>query len=133
MKKNVQMCLLALLCLVVLQACSVGMALSGKESPALGVIRVGASRGEIEMQLGPPVEILDQDDKRIDVYEYEVGNEPSAGRAIGHGVMDILTFGLWEVIGTPIEGMQGTKKRITIYYDENDVVTRLGGTTSART
>ena len=48
---------------------------------------------------------------RVDLYEYEIGNKPSAGRAIGHGVMDILTLGLWEIIGTPIEGFQGEKKR----------------------
>lgn len=27
----------------------------------------------------------------------------SAGRALMHAVMDVWTFGLWEVIGTPIE------------------------------
>ena len=26
------------------------------------------------------------------------------GRAIGHGVLDVCTLGLWEVVGTPIEG-----------------------------
>lgn len=32
-----------------------------------------------------------------------VGAEPSTGRAILHGVMDGLTFGLWEVVATPGE------------------------------
>jgi len=31
------------------------------------------------------------------------GGEPSTARAIGHGVMDVLTFGVWEIVGTPIE------------------------------
>ena len=109
-----------------LQGCSVGMAMSGKKQPELGAIRVGATRGEIELQLGSPVEIREEHGQRMDVYEYEIGNEPSAGRAIGHGIMDVLTLGLWEAVGTPIEGVQGEKKRLLITYDENDYVTKVG-------
>ncbi len=111
---------------VMMTGCSVGMAMSGKKQPELGAIRVGATRGEIELQLGSPVEITEADGKRVDIYEYEIGNEPSAGRAIGHGVMDVLTLGIWEVVGSPIEGFQGEKKRLMITYDESDVVTRVG-------
>ena len=102
-------------------ACSVGMAISGSENPDLGAVRVGASRGEIEMQLGSSFKTVTLDDgNRIDVYEYEIGNESSAGRAIGHGVMDVLTLGLWEIVGTPIEGFQGEKYRATVTYDPSD-------------
>lgn len=111
---------------LMMQGCSVGMAMSGKKQPELGAIRVGATRGEIELQLGAPVEIREENGQRVDVYEYEIGNEPSAGRAIGHGVMDVLTLGIWEIAGTPIEGVQGEKKRLIITYDENDVVTKVG-------
>lgn len=109
-----------------MSGCSVGMAMSGKNDPELSAVRVGSTRGEIELHLGAPKEIIEQDNKRIDIYEYEVGNEPSAGRAIGHGVMDVLTLGIWEVIGTPVEGFQGDKKRLMISYDENDIVTKIG-------
>lgn len=99
------------------------MAMSGKDNPNLGMVGIGATRGEIELTLGPPVSTVSIDEgRRIDVYEYEIGNEPSAGRAIGHGVMDLLTFGLWEIIGTPIEGFQGTKHRMQITYDNTDHV-----------
>ena len=40
--------------------------------------------------------------------------------------MDVLTLGLWEVIGTPVEGVIGEKKYLSVSYDENDVVTRVG-------
>jgi hypothetical protein len=59
------------------------------------------------------------------LYEYEIGNEPSAGRAAGHAVMDVLTLGIWEIVGTPIEGVQGEKYTATIVYDENDKVVDL--------
>jgi hypothetical protein len=106
-----------------LSACSVGMALSGSDDPDLGAIKVGASRGEVEMHLGSPENSRTLDDgRRADIYEYEIGNEPSAGRAIGHGAMDVLTLGLWEVVGTPIEGVQGERYRATITYDRDDKV-----------
>ena len=54
------------------------------------------------------------------VYDYEVGNEPSAGRAIGHGVADLLTLGAWELVGTPVEAVQGDKYRLTIAYDKDN-------------
>jgi hypothetical protein len=109
--------------LMVLSACSVGMALSGKENPDLGAVRVGASRGEVELQLGPPIQSASlEDGRRADVYAYEIGNEPSAGRAIGHGVLDVLTLGIWEVAGTPIEGVQGETYHATITYDRDEKV-----------
>ena len=111
---------------LMLSGCSVGMALSGEENPDLGAVRVGSTRGEIELILGSPIKTLSLNDgSRIDIYEYEIGDEPSGGRAIGHGVMDVLTLGLWEIIGTPIEGFQGEKYNATITYDESDLVTGI--------
>ena len=109
-----------------LSGCSVGMALSGSPNPNLGAVRTGASRGEIELHLGSPSNTtLLEGGHRADVYEYEIGNEPSAGRAAGHAVLDVLTLGLWEIAGTPIEGVQGEKYTATIEYDENDKVVDL--------
>jgi hypothetical protein len=106
-----------------LSACSVGMALSGEDNPDLGAIRVGAPRGEVELHLGPPIKSASLDDgMRADVYRYQIGNEPSGGRAIGHGVMDVLTLGLWEIVGTPIEGVQGETYHATVTYDRSDKV-----------
>ena len=105
------------------QACSVGMAMSGSENPDLGAIRVGASRGEVELHLGTAIKTTPlPDGRRADVYQYEIGNEPSAGRAVGHGVMDVLTLGIWEIVGTPIEAVQGETYHATITYDEGDRV-----------
>jgi hypothetical protein len=112
-----------LLCCVLGQGCSVGMAMSGKPDPNMAIVKPGATRGEIELQLGKPIQTASNPDgTRVDQYKYEIGNEPSAGRAIGHGVMDVLTLGLWEVIGTPIEAFQGTTYQIQVTYDRNDRV-----------
>lgn len=34
----------------------------------------------------------------------------SAARAAMHGVLDVATFGVWEVVGTPIEIIKGKKR-----------------------
>jgi len=120
------MIIMSLLCLC---GCSVGMALSGKQEPNIGAVKVGSTRGEVEMHLGSPATSTTlADGTRIDIYEYELGNEPSAGRAVGHGVMDVLTLGLWEVVGTPIEGVQGEKRQLNITYDDSEHVKSITGT-----
>lgn len=112
--------------LLVLQACSVGMAMSGKESPDLGALGLQKSRGEIELHLGSPIKTsYPKKGIRVDTYEYEIGNEPSAGRAIGHGVMDVLTLGAWEIIGTPIEGITGDKYHAIVTYNSKDLATDI--------
>ena len=60
--------------------------------------------------------------KTIAIYEYEIGNTQSPGRAAGHAVMDVLTIGLWELAGTPIESFDGQKYEMSIEYDQYDKV-----------
>lgn len=75
------------------------------------------------MQLGPPVQTTTlADGSVVNKYNYEVGNDPSAGRAMGHAAMDVLTFGVWEIIGTPVEGFQGEKYQATITYGPDGMV-----------
>lgn len=101
----------------VLSGCSVGMAVSGKESPNLAACRVGATQAEIQAELGRPTSsrMLENGDS-VCTYEYEIGNDPSAARAVLHGGMDVLTLGLWEVVGTPLEAVQGQKFEMTVTY-----------------
>jgi uncharacterized protein YceK len=114
--------------IILLSGCSVGMAMSGKATPDMGVVKQDTTRGEVELQLGSPVSVATLDNGHVlNIYEYEVGNDPSAGRAIGHGVMDVLTLGLWEVVGTPIEGFQGDKRQVQVEYDANDKVVSVKG------
>ena len=104
---------------ILLSGCSVGMALNGHKEPNLAVCKVGADRSTVELQLGSPYSVATTPDGNlVATYEYEIGNEPSAGRAAFHGTMDLLTLGIWEAVGTPIEGFTGEKKRILIEYNK---------------
>jgi hypothetical protein len=112
--------------LIAPMGCSVGMAMSGKEEPNLGAFRVGSPRGEVELQLGSPVStVTNPDGGQTDIYEYELGNKPSAGRAAAHAAMDVLTLGIWEIVGTPIEAFQGETHRLMIVYDAQDRVVSM--------
>ena len=116
---------LLLLVMLPLTGCSVGMALSGEEDPDLSVLRVGASRGQVEMELGKPAaEILADDGYTYATYAYSLGNKPSAGRAVAHGVMDVLTLGLWEIVGTPVEAVAAKENEhaVVVVYDRNGMV-----------
>jgi len=93
-----------------IQSCSVGMTLSGNEQVDTSALYQGPHSSFIHAKTGLPFTAVQGKDGRwIDTYLLVKGNESSAGRAIGHGVMDVLTLGLWEVIGTPIEAVAGTE------------------------
>ena len=124
--KKIKAITLTLMACIMLCGCSVGMAMKGKKAPDLRVIRAGAHRAEIELQVGYPISSQKIGENTLDIYHYEVGNEPSAGRAMGHAALDILTLGLWEVAGTPIEAVSGDKRAIAVTYDPNDIAVRVG-------
>ncbi len=122
MKHLVQPILLVCV-LLSLTGCSVVMALSGKKEPNLQAIHVGSTNADVEAHLGPPVDSARTDyGARTDVYEYEVGNEPSVARAFVHLLYDVFTIGFWELIGTPVEATRGEKRRLPIYYGPDGLV-----------
>jgi len=100
-----------------LSGCSIGMALSGHRDPNVQSLHLGSTKEEVELELGQPKESYPTSyGARTDIYEYEVNNEPSSGRAAMYLLYDVLTIGLAEVIFTPAELMTGEKKRLPIYY-----------------
>lgn len=122
---------LAILSALLLSACSVGMALNGQNDPDLSVVKKDVHRTDVEMQLGTPIQINTAPNGQITaIYEYEVGREPSTGRAVAHGVMDVLTLGIWEVVGTPVEVLKGDKLYLIVIYDKNG---RLISATKSKT
>ena len=116
-------------CLILgsLCGCSVGMAISGKPEPNLTAVKEKVKRGEVELNIGSaPVKSISLPNGRmLCVYKYETGNTPSPGRAVFHSLMDVLTLGVWEVIGTPVEGFTGDTRYVSITYDSDDRVAEV--------
>lgn len=109
-----------------LQGCAVYMALNGEKEPNFNAFDVGSARWQVELQLGRPVSsVTSPDGKRTDVYEYEVGNEPSGGRASWHAGMDLMTLGMWEPFGTLFEVFQGRKRRVSVVHGSDGRVLEI--------
>lgn len=130
--KSKNLFFMILLCSVIfLNGCSVGMALSGKREPQLQNLKKGMDIEEahfIMRDYTPTVTFTEEGD-RIEEYKIQIGNAPSGGRAIGHGIMDVLTLGAWEIIGTPVEGASSGTSIVTITYRDDKILKLQGGKT----
>ena len=106
-----------------MSGCAVGMAMSGKENIDTSIMYPGAPRQVVIAKAGPP-EISTTNDagKRVDTYFVIKGNQPSVARAAVHALLDLLTFFLWELIGTAWEfgAGQSEKSRYVLTYDKED-------------
>ena len=111
--------------LLTTSGCSVVMAAKQPGAKDLSVLKEGTPRSHVIAELGAPVWSGEKGGKKVDVFAFTQGYSGAAraGRAFFHGAADVLTLGLWEVIGTPIEGVAtGTEMKVEITYDGNDKV-----------
>ncbi len=62
----------------------------------------------------------------VEIYRVKVA-KGSAARAWMHGILDIVTWGAWEVVGTPMEGVLTADEFFTIRvtYDEKHQVKEI--------
>ena len=117
----IMMCLAPLL----LSGCSVGMAMSGEEQKDASIAYPGAPRTAVIAKLGPPEATTTNDDGTFtDSWIVVKGNKSSGGRAAMHAGLDVLTIGLWEVVGTPLEmgASHEDRRRLIVTYDHNQNV-----------
>jgi hypothetical protein len=110
-----------------LTGCSVYMAAT-KKGTSNERIQQCRTRNDIISQEG--VEILSstktEDGGLIEEYKIQLKSQMSGFRAVGHGVADVFTLGLWEAIGTPTEGvLRGQKIIIKVYYDKDEVIKKI--------
>ncbi len=85
----------------------------------------GVHRDRVIAEFGAPITSEAFEDGRKDIYTFINGYSKGAkaGRAFFHGAADLLTIGLWEIVGTPVEGsFNGQKMTVRVIYDENDIV-----------
>jgi hypothetical protein len=77
-------------------------------------------------EFGQPIATdTDKDGKKVDTFAFVQGYSKGGktARAVGHGVADVLTLGLWELVGTPTEAaFDGTKVSYQVTYDEKNKV-----------
>lgn len=107
-------------------SCSVVMA-AKKSGTSVENIQTSRSRGQIISQ-GATVISSERlpSGELVEVYQFKK-EQGSAARAFMHGVLDVSTLGLWEVVGTPVEVCMSDDKCfvIKVYYDDQEYVKKI--------
>jgi hypothetical protein len=124
MKKN--MVCLSVLSLAILTSCSVVMA-AKKEGMSVTQVQTLRTRGQL---IASGAHLISSDrlptGQLCEVYQIQ-NKKGSAARAFMHGLLDVSTCGLWEVIGTPIEACGDAREYycVRITFDEDECIRRV--------
>jgi hypothetical protein len=105
--------------------CSVYMAANQPPAKNIDLFKVGTPSSALLAEFGYPTSTETKDGKRYDIYRFTQGYSggAKAARAVGHGVASVLTLGLWEVIGTPVEAVNsGDLTAYEVGYGKDDRV-----------
>ena len=111
------------------QGCSVYMAANQPDKKDVSVFNVGTPRTHVIAEAGRPYYTKENADGTLtDTFVFVQGysSGSKAGRALFHGAADVLTLGLWEVIGTPVEAVaDGTEVKVQVEYDADEKVQNI--------
>ena len=108
--------------------CSAVMASKQPPKKDLSVFSQGMPRSAILAEVGAPISSEVKTGNRVDVYSFKQGYSTAnrVSRTVFHGLADVATLGLWEVIGTPTEAaFTGKQAAFEITYDANDRVQNI--------
>ncbi len=114
---------------IALSGCSAIMAASTPRPKDMNVLLVGTPRSEVLKEFGEPEQTGVHDRKRVDTFRFKQGEQDNQklGRAALHAGMDLITFGIWEIVGTPLEIMSiQPETTVDVTYDEWDRVEFVG-------
>ena len=111
-----------------LGGCAVYMAANQPGEKNLALLSPGTPRNLIVSEFGTPVTTELKGGARHDVIKFTQGYSTGAraARAIAHGAADVFTAGLWEAVGTPVEGtFNGDQMSAEVVYDASDKVAQV--------
>ena len=110
--------------LMLSSGCSVFMAAKQPDAKNVSLLKVGTPRALLLAEFGLPVVSETRDGHKYEIFKFVDGYSAGAkaGRAVFHGAADVLTLGIWEVVGTPTEGVfDGDELVYQVRYDDKDV------------
>jgi hypothetical protein len=108
--------------------CSVFMAAKQPGTKNVDLFKVGTPRGMLLAEFGLPTVSEVRDGKKSEIFKFVQGysSGAKAGRAVFHGAADVVTLGLWEIVGTPTEGVfSGDEMAYEVKYDDVDRVDQV--------
>ena len=91
----------------------------------VSVLSPGMPRNLVIAEIGAPVWSEERNGVTTDIFDFRQGysKKVKAGRAIVHVAGDVVTGGLWEIVGIPAETLaDGTEVKVEVQYDVNRVV-----------
>lgn len=109
-----------------LTSCSVVMA-AHKKGTSIEDVQCSRSRGQLLLNGGTVISSERQPTgELVEVYQFKK-EQGSAARAFMHGLLDISTLGLWEVVGTPLEACMSNDKSycVKVFYDGNEKISKI--------
>lgn len=101
------------------------MAAKQPDAKNLDLMRVGTPRAMLVSEFGMPATSETRKGKKYEIFKFVNGYSAGAkaGRAVFHGAADVVTLGLWEVVGTPTEGVfSGDEMAFQVRYDKDERV-----------
>lgn len=119
---------LFLLLLIANFGCSVFMAAKQPGAKDVDLFKVGTPRSMLLAEFGLPIVSEVREGKKFEIFRFVHGYSAGAkaGRAVFHGAADVLTLGLWEVIGTPTEGVfSGDEVAYEVRYDDSERIDQV--------
>jgi hypothetical protein len=117
--------LLICLSLLATSNCAVYMAANQPAKKDLAVLEKGTPRSIVLGGLGQPANTEKENGVKKDYFYFSQGytKGTKAFRTGLHAILDVATFGLWEVVGTPMEVMvSGSKTSVEITYTKDDKI-----------
>lgn len=105
--------------------CSVYMAASQPTKKDLAILNTGTDRDYVIAEFGAPVVSELTADGKKEIYTFIQGYNKAVKvtRAAFHGMADVASIGLWEVIGTSVEtAYSGEKISVRIIFDKEGKV-----------
>lgn len=103
--------------------CAAVMATKQPTKKDLSIFNKGVDRSLIIAEIGAPITSELKNGKRYEIYTFMQGYSKAnrISRAVWHGAADVVTFGLWEIIGTPTESaFNGKKTSYEMIFDADD-------------
>ena len=111
--------------LVMVSGCAAYKATQQPDKKNLSVLTPGTPRSHVIAELGAPLWSEERDGKRVDLFAFKQGYRKAtkAARALVHGAADVVTGGLWEVVGIPAESLaDGRDVKVEVTYDSSRAV-----------
>ena len=128
--KRVLIVVLSATFLIPLTGCSVKKAASiNKPRYETDLLAFGRPRSHVLMELGDPTSTRQLGSSTVDTYDMTRNSKGwGIARSGGHAILDVGTFGLWELIGTPLERWIQQDQTVTVYYDDLENIERVNYT-----